>query len=197
MSGELSACPGVYSCWANPAWRLCLILVICQLKLFYKWILFEWSMEPFLFSFLALSLLNPSLIWKWGTLAKVLLVNNSPVMVFVVLFIALSAICRAGLPGSIAMLICFQPPSSAPFLKSKIDMFSAAVPPPLCFSSVWDWSRSIAKSCLTSCCDALQLRSLNRYQGLLAETCSRFRKRGERQLSHSKTRAPFSVRISF
>lgn len=72
---------------------------------------------------------------------------------------SLSAIYRVGLSGSIVVLICFQSSSSAPFLKSKIDMFSAAVPPPLCFSSVWDWSRSIAETCFTSCCAAYNYRA--------------------------------------
>lgn len=93
-----------------------------------------------------------------GVLAKVLAVNKSPEMVFVVLFISPSAIYRVGLPGSIAVLICFQSSSSAPFLKSKIDMFSAAVPPPPCFSSVWVWSWSIAETCFTSCCAAYNYR---------------------------------------
>lgn len=47
----------------------------------------------------------------------------------VVLFDSLSAIYRVGSSGSIAVLICFQSLSSAPFLKSKIDMFPAAAPP--------------------------------------------------------------------
>ena len=105
------------------------------------------------------SLFNLVLIWKWGVLAKVLAVNKSPEMVFVVLFVSLSAIYRVGLSGSIAVLICFQSSSSAPFLKSKIDMFSAAVPPPLCFSSVWDWGWSIAETCFTSCCAAYNYRA--------------------------------------
>lgn len=105
------------------------------------------------------SLFNLVLICKWGVLAKVLAVNKSPEMVFVVLFVSLSAIYRVGLSGSIAVLICFQSSSSAPFLKSKIDMFSAAVPPPLCFSSVWDWGWSIAETCFTSCCAAYNYRA--------------------------------------
>lgn len=100
-----------------------------------------------------------SCVQEWGRPAKVLVVDKIPLMVFVVLFVSLSAIYRVGLSGSIDVLICFQSSSSAPFLKSKIDMFSAAVPPPLCFSSVWDWSRSIAETCFTSCCAVYNYRS--------------------------------------
>lgn len=61
-------------------------------------------------------------------------VNNSPEIF--VLFISLSAIYGVGLSGSITMSICFQSSHSSSFLKSKIDMFSAVVPPALCFTSV-------------------------------------------------------------
>lgn len=96
-----------------------------------------------------------------GALAKVLAVDKSPEMFFFCCcFVRLSpsAIYRVGLSGSIAVLICFQSSSSAPSLKSKIDMFSAAVPPPLCFSSVWVRGRSIAETCFTSCCAAYNYR---------------------------------------
>lgn len=64
-----------------------------------------------------------------GELDRMEAVNKSPE--FFVLFISLSAIYGVGLSGSITMLICFQSSCSAPFLKSKIDMFSAVVPPAL------------------------------------------------------------------
>lgn len=66
----------------------------------------------------------------------------------------LTAIYRLDSSRSMVVLICFQSSSSGPFLKSKIDMFSAAVPPPQCSSSVWDWSQSIAETCSLSCCAA-------------------------------------------
>lgn len=66
-----------------------------------------------------LSLFNLIPVWKWGVPAKVLAVNKSPVMVFVVLFVSLSAIYRVGLSGSIVVLICFQSSSSAPFSKEQ------------------------------------------------------------------------------
>lgn len=69
-----------------------------------------------------------------GKLRRMEAVNKSPEIF--VLFILLSAIYGVGLSGSITVLICFQSSGSGPFLKSKIDMFSAAVPPALCFNSV-------------------------------------------------------------
>lgn len=65
-------------------------------------------------------------IRKWSEPAKVLVVNKSPAMVFVVLLVSLSAIYRVGLSGSIIVLICFHSLSSAPFLKSKIDVPSGS-----------------------------------------------------------------------
>lgn len=92
-----------------------------------------------------------------GELSRMEAVNKSPEIF--VLFISLSAIYGVGLSGSITMLICFQSSRRAPFLKSKIDMFSAAVPPALCFNSVWVWNWSIAETCFTSCCAAYNYRA--------------------------------------
>lgn len=132
-----------------------------ELKVCYKLVssISECSIKPFsffLFLFLVFSIFSSS--GSKACLARLLVINKSQLMVFVVLFVSLSAIYRVGLFGSIHVLICFQSSSSAPFLKSKIDMFSAAVPPPLCFSSVWDWSRSIVETCFTSCCAAYNYR---------------------------------------
>lgn len=69
-----------------------------------------------------------------GELSRMEAVNKS--LEIFVLFISLSAIYGAGSSGSITMWICFQSSGGGPFLKSKIDMFSAAVPPALCFNSM-------------------------------------------------------------
>lgn len=92
-----------------------------------------------------------------GKLKRMEAVNKSPEIF--VLFISLSAIYGVGLSGSITMLICFQSSHSGPFLKSKIDMFSGAVPPAPCFNSVWVWKWSIAETCFTSCCAAYNYRA--------------------------------------
>lgn len=123
-------------------------------------------------------------------------------MVFVVLFISSSAIYRAGLSGSIAKLICFQSSSSAPFLKSKIDVLSAAVPAPLYFSSVGGWGWSIAEAGFTSCCAAYNYRpwfSIRHFSQKkracsrsLWECCSEW----DRKIIFSIIKLSFSMRIS-
>lgn len=92
-----------------------------------------------------------------GKLKRMEAVNKSPEIF--VLFISLSAISGLGLSRSITMLICFQSSRSGPFLKSKIDIFSAAMPPALCFNSVWVWNWSITETCFASCCAAYNYRA--------------------------------------
>ena len=52
-------------------------------------------------------------------LPKVSAINKSPVMVFVVLFVSLSAIYRVELSGSIAMLILLSVFKQCPFSKEQ------------------------------------------------------------------------------
>lgn len=91
------------------------------------------------------------------------------------LFDSPRTVYRAGLSGSIAdvdLLSVFQqcpPPHFFP-LKSKIDMFSVAVPPPLCFSPAWAQCRSITATCFTSCCAAHNYRGLNHSQRIHEST---------------------------